>query len=487
MVIWKNGKLHELNELSKSPQNKSSQSQFITVYGRRRTGKTTLLLHWVQRSGRPYLYWMARRGETAQAARQHLATLFWAWAYPDESEPESPHFSTWPQLFNQMARIIGDTPLILIFDEFPYAVEADPALPSHVQAAWDHLFKSKSVMLVLSGSHIGMMVDLLNAQAPLYGRTTAQLLLEPLPFGALTDFFPDYPTDERLATYAVLGGIPAYLERFDPDQSLSVNIRRHLFRRSGMFRSEPTILISDLVREPRTYEAILRAIAQGHHVPSAIAKSTGVASANLSPYLRRLRELGLVQRRIPATIPHPERRTTTRSRYHLHDPYLRFYFRFIEPNLEMIEQGSVDLLWQRISEQFRAFVGATVFEELCREWVLIQARLGKLPFLPELVGSHWARNAQIDVVAINWRDQAILLGECKWSGERVGEPVVNKLIEQSRKVIPADDWHVYYVIFARAGFTAPARTAAENHKILLVDLATLDQDLRDDMLRDKFY
>jgi len=383
----------ELSELNKL--NRVTKAQFITIYGRRRVGKTTLLLHWVQQAGR-----------------------FWQWAYPDIQEPEPPTFDTWPQLFNQMVRMIGDTPLILIFDEFPYAMESDPALPAHVQALWDHQIKDKSVMLMLSGSHIGMMVDLLNAQAPLYGRTTAQLPLDPLPFGALTDFFPDYDADERVATYAVLGGIPAYLERFDPTANLSVNIKEHLFRRSGMFRSEPTILISDLVRETRTYEAILRAIAQGHHVPSTIATSSGIASANLSPYLRRLRELGLIERRIPATIPRPERLSTTRSRYHLRDPYLRFYFRFVEPNLEMIEQELNDLLWQRIGEQFRAFIGATVFEELCREWTLIQARQNKLSLQPELVGSHWSREAQIDVVAINCVS------------------VIRKLAERASKVVP---------------------------------------------------
>ncbi|MBV7340029.1 ATP-binding protein [Chloroflexi bacterium TSY] len=473
--------LYELNELGST-----RTSQFITVYGRRRVGKTTLLLHWVQQTGRPYIYWMARRGETAESARQHLVTLIWQWAYPDEQDPDPPQFGTWSQLFNQMVRMIGDQPLILIFDEFPYAVESDPSLPSHVQAAWDHLIKDKSIMLLLSGSHIGMMVDLLNAQAPLYGRTTAQLPVDPLPFGALTDFFPNYGADERIATYAVLGGIPAYLERFDSSENLSANIRRHLFRRAGMFRSEPTVLISDLVREPRTYEAIIRAIAGGHHVPNAIATSTGIAAANLSPYLRRLRKLGLVERRIPATIPRPERNSTTRSRYHLCDSYLRFYFRFIEPNLEMIEQGLVDLLWQRMGEQFRAFVGATVFEELCREWTLIQARQGKLPLQPELVGSHWARNAQVDVLAINWRERAILLGECKWGSEAVGFPVIRKLVEQASKVVPGDDWNVSYAFFARAGFTAPAREEAERVGALLVDLATLDRDLRQDMIGDIF-
>jgi len=328
-----------------------------------------------------------------------------------------------------------------------------------------------------------MMVDLLRYQAPLYGRFTARLPVDPLPYAALADFFPRYTAAERVATYAVLGGVPAYLEQFDPRQNLSANIRQHLFRRVGMFRSEPATLISDLVRETRNYEAILRAVAVGHHTPSEIAQTTGVAPPNLAPYLKHLCKLGLIERRIPATVPPKQRRATTRSRYYLRDPYLRFYFRFIEPNVELLELGLADPLWERIREQFRAFVGMTAFEELCREWTLAKARVGQLPFPPEIVGSHWARGrsgrqgTQVDVVALNWQDKAILLGECKWGVEAVDRSVVRTLVDKALRVVPGEDWQVHYAFFSRARFTDAARTEAESVGAQLVDLERLDADL----------
>jgi hypothetical protein len=452
-------------------------AHFVVVYGRRRVGKTTLLLNWVQSIDQPSFYWVARR-ETAEASRLSMARALWRWVYPDSPDQEPPHFDSWSSLLIQMARMIGDQPVIVIFDEFPYAVESDPALPSHLQAVWDHHLKERPLTLILAGSHIGMMVDLLQYQAPLYGRVTAQLPVDPLPYATLADFFPRYTTAERVATYAVVGGVPAYLERFDDQQSLSANVRRHLFRRTGMFRSEPAVLIGDLVRETRTYEAVMRAVATGSHTPAEIAKASGLAASNLSPYLARLRELGLIERRIPATIPPDERRTTTRSRYHLRDSYLRFYFRFIEPNLELVELELSDLLWERISEQFRAFVGQTAFEDLCREWILVQARAGRLPFAPEIVGSHWAADAQVDVVALNWRGQEILLGECKWGSSPVGRSVVRELVGKAPRVVPNDDWQVHYAFFARAGFTDAARAEAEAKGAILVDLMALDRDLR---------
>lgn len=468
--IGRQREIQELNQLL------NHQAHLAVIYGRRRVGKTTLLLEWARQAGRETLYWVARR-DTPDAVRHSFARALWKWAYPQTANPEPPRFDSWQLVFEQMARMIADKPLIVILDEFPYAVEADGSLPSHLQAAWDHLFKQQRLTLVLAGSHIGMMVDLLNYQAPLYGRVTAPIAVEPLPFATLREFFPTYTVAERVATYAVIGGVPAYLERFDPQQDLSANLRHHLFRRAGMFQSEPVVLISDLVRETRTYEGVLRAIAAGARTPGEIAEQTGVASSNLTAYLRRLQALALVERRLPATIPPEQRRSTTRSRYHLRDPYLRFYFRFIEPHLDLIEQELYDELWERIGEQFRAFIGATVFEELCREWVLVQARQRRLPFSPALVGSHWAADAQIDVVAINWRSKAILLGECKWGAEPVGRDVVLTLVNKAPLVVPAAEWRVEYAFFARAGFTEAARSEAANHNALLIDLLQLDRDL----------
>lgn len=451
--------------------------QFVAVYGRRRVGKTTLLRHWVEQSGLPYMYWVARR-ETADAERYSLARAFWRAI----GRNEPPRFTSWETLFEEIAAQIAGQPFVLIFDEFPYAVESDAALPSHLQAAWDHLLKTQPLVLVLVGSHIGMMVDLFQYQAPLHGRFTGQFHIGPLPFAALTDFFPNYTAADRVATYTILGGVPGYLVRFDPALPLAMNVHQHLFQPIGMFRSEPIVQISDLVREPRHYEATLRAIATGHHALSDIAKATGLATSNLPTYLKSLIDLGMIERRLPATVPPAQRRKSKRGRYHLRDAYLRFYFRFIEPNLEMIEFGQATLLWERISEQFNAFIGVTAWEELCREWVLLQANNGNMPFAVELVGSHWAANAQIDIVAINWRDKAILLGECKWYTTPVGVSVIRELVAKTPLVVPGTDWRVSYAFFARTGFTPEAQQAAQALNGLLVTLETVDTDLRHALL-----
>ncbi len=472
------GRRRELDELDAIAAQKGAQ--FILVYGRRRVGKTTLILHWAHQTGRPVIYWVATRDTPAQVRHGFTQTL-WVWAYPGSQAV--PRFETWSEVFETAARLIGDQAVILIMDEFSYAAESDPALPSNLQAAWDHHFKDGNAVIVLAGSHIGMMVNLMAYNAPLYGRFTAQLPVDPLPFSALHEFLPRYAAAERVAVYAVTGGIPAYLERFSDGESLGANIQRLFMRRTGMFRSEPFLLVEDVIRrETQTYEAILKAVASGRHTPQEIGSALDVTSSYLSPYLKQLEKLHLIERRLPATIPPEQRRTSRSSRYHLEDPYLRFYFRFIAPNLSLVEQELTSALWDRMSEQFRAFVGATAFEELCRAWTLAQARVGRLPFVPEIVGSHWAQDVQVDVVAVNWREKAILLGECKWGVDAVGRSILREFLDKTPLVLRAlpeggVGWAVHHVLFARAGFTEAAQTEAQAHHVLLVDLARLDEEL----------
>ncbi len=484
------GRRRELAELDAAPD--SEQARFLLVYGRRRVGKTTLVLRWAERSKRPFLYWVATRDTPAQI-RADFCRALWLWAYPNTHA--TPRFDSWREVFETAAPLLErpptapkgserddqDRPIgpaILILDEFSYAAESDPALPSNLQAAWDHVFRPRGITVVLTGSHIGMMTSLTAYNAPLYGRFTGQLPVGPLPFPTLKEFLPRYSTAERVAVYAVAGGIPAYLERFDDRESVGANIQRLFVRRTGMFRTEPFLLIGDVIRrETQTYEALLKAVASGLHTPSEIGKALDLTPAYLSPYFKQLETLQLLERRLPATVPPKKRQGSRKGRYHLSDPYLRFYFRFIAPHLHLVEQELNGLLWKRIREQFRAFVGLTAFEDLCREWTLARARAGRLPLTPELVGSHWAKDVQVDVVAVDWHEKAILLGECKWGAGRVGRSVLRELQAKTNKVVPGEEWQVNYVVFARGGFTEAAQKLGEEIGADLIDLEKLERGL----------
>jgi hypothetical protein len=161
------------------------------------------------------------------------------------------------------------------------------------------------------------------------------------------------------------------------------------------------------------------------------------------------------------------------------------------PNQDKVAYRPEQVL-PHIREGLWAFVGATAFEELSRQWIgeasaelsRAQGRAAKLPFEVQEVGSHWSRGVQVDVVAVNWAERAILLGECKWGANAVDRGVVRELVEAKTpkvlKQLPDEGagWRGFYAFFARAGFTDAARAAGEAVGARLVDLATLDVDLR---------
>jgi len=235
-------------------------------------------------------------------------------------------------------------------------------------------------------------------------------------------------------------------------------------------------LLQDEVREAANFLAVLRAIREGAHTLDEITVASGLQKNHVSTYLARLQDLRYVVREVPVTIPEGKR--TTYGRYILSDAYLRFYFRFLAPHRNMLEQGLLNRLWELISEGLRAFVGSTAFEEVCRSWTLQQAASGRLPFIPDAVGAHWSKEAQVDIVAIQWRERAILLGECKWGADAVGGSIIRELIEKAPKVVPGEDWKIYYAFFARGGYTDAARSEGATVNAIMMDLETLDRDLR---------
>jgi AAA+ ATPase superfamily predicted ATPase len=466
-------------------------AQFVLLYGRRRVGKTVLLRHWAERTGVPHTYWAAEKEPAALQRRKLYARVLGVEA------ANAPVFDSWSDCWQAIAAILADRRHVLILDEFTYAVESNSGMLSSLQHAWDQRFKDSQVVLVLCGSHVHTMETLQARQSPLFGRMTAQWWLRPLPFSALQAFYPGWSAEERVAAYAIAGGVPAYLEWLDPDLSLSDNVREVILAPGSMFVAEPAFLLYDEVREPSTHLAILKAIGTGSHTLSGIANAALVGRSHLPAYLARLRELRLVERRLPVTVPPAQRRRARSGRYHLSDPYFRFYFRFIAPYQDEVSYQPERVL-DRIREGLRAFVGATAFAELCRQWVASQGlgsqgpgsqgpggqgREGRLPFEVREVGSHWSRDVQVDVVGVNWAERAIFLGECKWGAGAVGRDVVRELIEvKAPRVLRSlpdkgEGWAVHYGFFARAGFSDAARREATDRSALLVDLADLERGL----------
>ena len=452
------------------------------LYGRRRIGKTRLLTRWLETRKPPGFYWLATDTSSAALLRSLSAALY-VEAHGQPPAQEDFTYHDWDELLREIVRLTEgrNQKFVIALDEFPYAIEAYPDLTHKLQAAWDQHLKDRPILLILSGSHVGMMEEgLLAPRSPLCGRATGVLRLTQLPFKDVRTLFPGYDIESCIALYSVLGGVPYYLERLDPNLSLVNNIIQRVLGWSALVQDEPRILLHDHFAQPRLYASIIAQVARAVHSPKAIARALDVEPATVSNYLNTLVRLGLLLREVPATERDPER--SRKSRYVVTDPYLRFYHRFLAPQLHFIVRGAYTSVWKTIERHWRAFVGTHTFEELCREWVYAAAEAGRLPFLPQRIGSHWSAAEQIDVVAVNWDEAVVLYGECKWKRESaLGEGEVAGLFQRAGQVElttrSGNPLERHYVFFSRAGFTEPAREQAMARRAILVDMALLDEVL----------
>jgi uncharacterized protein len=334
---------------------------------------------------------------------------------------------------------------------------------------------------VLGGVVLGIVVP------PLYGRSTSNLLLQPLPFGVTRAFFPNYSADERVAVYAMLGGVPAYWERFNPHKSVSENIKRELLNTNASLHDEPRLLLADFLRDPHNYIAIFRAIANGAGTPKEISGFSGLDEKHIPQYLSVLTETGFIARRVPVTQP-----TSSRSgRHFISDPFLRFYYRFLAKRQSQLALGIEEQALREIKRHLLDFIGTFTWEELCQEWLLRATGRQRLPFLPDQVGSAWTKKAQVDVVGINSMEKTLILGECKWSPHPIDRDVIESLVNKTGEFVPSEGrWRIYYLGFARGGWTGEAQNfaiglssanlAGDNWRatgMSLLDLAQVDQDL----------
>ncbi len=452
------------------------------LFGRRRVGKTSLLTHFLENNPvANAFYWMATTHSAPYQLRDFSQALL---RYDPRFATPAIDFSfrSWEAALLHMAEIVeqSGTTHLLVLDEFTYLIRNDPAITSVFQKVWDHrLSQVAGLKLVLTGSLLGMMGrEIFAHNAPLHGRATAQLRLRPLPYAALIELFGERTVAERIAIYAVTGGVPAYLERFTHTPDFVTALYEDCLGPGSIMLSDPALILQEQLHEPQTYESILSVVAAGSHTWHEIAVMAGVNGSSLGHYLKVLQELELIERRDPILAKGDSRR----GRYHVSDHFLRFYYRFLTPHLSAIDRGYVQAAVDKIYAQLCSFIGVHLFEELCREWVWPAAASGKLAFQPETVGSYWRQHrgqgVQLDIVAASPRQKQLLVGEAKWGVGLVDPPVLTSLVERSRRMPQvAEGWQTNYALFAREGFAPDLQAEAGRMGVLLVTAAEMEQTL----------
>jgi len=437
----------------------SNRAELFVLYGRRRVGKTELVAHFCE--GKRHVFFVADQ-VPEQSLRANLSTAINDVIFgPGQVKAV---YNSWDDLFNTLAQQAQSERLIVVIDEFPYLITAYPPLGSILQRIWDHSLKNSQIMLILNGSYIGMMEEtILGYKAPLYGRRTAQYLLEPLDFLDAQHFFLPYDPDERLRTYAVYGGTPAYLQTINPSMPLEENILEGILERGSILYDEVRFILQQELREPRNYFAVMQAIASGNTRQNEIKLASGLD--NIAPYLETLRELHLVERAVPVTETQPHK--SRRGLYRLKDNYVRFWFKFILPNRSQLERGASQTVYDTAISQDLDLFTSVIFEQVCYQYFWREGLAGKLPFIPQKIGGWWKKNQEVDLVLLG--EKQMMMVECKWSKRPVGMDIFRNLESKTRDVLNDAGHHTtLYAFCSRSDFTDHlVKLAGEREDILL--------------------
>lgn len=371
--------------------------RLIILYGRRRIGKTRLLTEFVKDKENGVFY-IAEDSSTQiqiNGLKDKIAEFL------DDSLLRTLEIKEWSQLFEYLANNMPEQRFYLIIDEFSYLIKSDKKILSVLQRLWDTTFANSPVFMVLSGSMLGLMSDMvLSYASPLYGRRTRDILLEELSFKDAKKFVT-MSLRESLELYFIIGGVPEYLLKAAEYSSLNKFLEREFFSKMGYFYREPYFIISQEFKELKLYFSILNAIAYGNTKPTDIANFVGIEAKKIYPYLENLIRLSFVERQV-SIFGNPKK-----GIYQIKDNIFDFWFNFVFKYREEIERE----FFHPKKEELSSYYGKK-FEDFVRREVLHHL-LGY-----SKAGRWWYKSEEIDVVAVNESTMEIFFFECKWSDLR---------------------------------------------------------------------
>jgi AAA+ ATPase superfamily predicted ATPase len=461
------------------------KGQLVVLYGRRRVGKTETLREFCK--GKPHIFYSCTQStdkvQLAKFSKQILKEDIPAKQYISE-------FTDWEKAFRSVLDLpYGDKKKLIVIDEFPYMCRHNKSIPSILQNLWDAEFKDENVMIILCGSAMSFIKkELLAEKNPLYGRATGIYKMTEMGFYDAIKFFPNYSDTDKVLTYSILGGIPHYLRQFDPELSVSENIKRNILTKGCVLYSEVDFLLHQELRETPIYNSIIEAVALGNTKLNDISQKSLVEdTAKTSVYLKNLIELGIVEREFSVDSKTKEKANSNRGIYRLTDNFFRFWYAFGFVNYSQLEDGDVDGVYQYVIEPVLREFASFSFEDICREYVKELQKKNALPFRYAKMG-RWtgkttvrdinAENGlrvaetEIDLLGIDRDEREYLIGECKFK-TRPFE--YSEYLNTTAKLSHLKDKaEFYYALFSESGFDEKIIKEAENKKNLtLYDLASI--------------
>ena len=410
----------EIEILRRNWEKSAEHSLFTVMIGRRRIGKTALLLKTEQEQKMLYLY-VSKDNERVlvekfqKAAEEVLGLHIYG------------RLETFAQFFEQIMKYGKEHHFTIVFDEFQNFLKVNPAIPSHIQDIWDRYHESTMVNLVTCGSIYSMMHKIFdNDDEPLYGRKDCEIRLKPFRISVikeiLHDYNPNYTAEDLLCLYMLTGGVAKYIALLmDAGATDKESMLKWATALESPFITEGReLVLSEFGKDYANYLSILQLVAGGMTVQNQIDNIIG---KNTGTYLKRLEE---DYNYVSKLVPMFSKPGCRNLRWSVEDCFLRFWFRFVLPNQSLIETERNDLLLEIGERDYNDYTGL-VLEQYFRQKIGEEERV-------TLVGNYWDRKGmnEIDLIALNDIDKTALVAEVKRNADRYNPKLLQEKFDSIR-------------------------------------------------------
>jgi len=449
------GRSAELDRLKKrlAAVRRDGTGALLAVRGRRRVGKSRLIEEFAHRAGCPYVFYTAIQEDGETELRRFAAAIERSDAPAAASVRDGLRPETWEAALELAVQ--GATkakPVILVIDELPYLASKEPSIEAVLQMAWDRSLQRAPVLVVLIGSDEAMMGALTEQGRPLYDRAR-EMIVEPLSPADVAALLELKPAD-ALDAYLVIGGFPVLALEWGTGRTLSSYVREALTDPTSFLVVSGERALSAEFPAGAQARTVLGALGEGTRAHAGILGRTNLSTTTVNETLRMLTRRRVLRR----LTPYSTRAAPKTALWEVIDPYLRFWLRFVNQRVDLIERGRGSLLVEDFRRDWPSFRGRAI-EPLVRGSVerLLpnRARFGAARY----AGGYWNRTGTIEVDLIGGDTEPVakrigFVGSIKWRQRRPFSRTDALRLASARTHVPGAGEHTALLGVSSNGFAA---------------------------------
>lgn len=438
------GRVRELNQLKRELE--SDDMRMTLIFGRRRIGKSELVKQAVKETNIKTIYYECKQ-VTEESNVQSICDVV-----SDVLELPKLGYSKIEEIVDYIFKLSKNENIIFVLDEYPYLRGNVKGLDSILQSLVDKYKDETKLKLIILGSYVDIMKSLLEQSNPLFGRVDLVIDLKQMDYFESSLFYPAMSDEDKVRIYSVFGGVPYFNRLINDKKNVKENIIELIASPGARLENEVSMYLNAEISKIVNVNEVFEALARGFSRYSDILSQSHVSSGpTLVDILDKLMKMEVVEKKAPIN----DENNKKKAGYYICDNLSLFYYRYIFKYSSQMKIMDSDFFYEKyINRDFEEYYVPHKFEEICRQYLIRQNRLGNIEPVIEKIGKYYydnpktRTNGEFDVVTLD--EKGYVFYEVKFRNKRISREVMEEEIRQVKET----GLNCYkYVFFSRAGFT----------------------------------